>query len=63
MNETYWAFLRRKDELMRDVILRTPTHGHTSVSRPTRTHIYQLCIDTGCRLEDRPTVMDDRDGW
>ena len=25
--------------------------------------IHQLCMDTGCRLEDLLRVMSDRDGW
>ena len=43
---------------MSDVLLWTPT----SVGRPTRTHIYQLCVDRGCCLEDLPGAMDDWEG-
>ena len=43
---------RSKDKFIRDVLLRTPTHGHTSVNWPKTTNIHQLCADTGCRLED-----------
>ena len=28
-----------------------------------RTYQHQLCVDTGCSLEDTPEAMDDRDGW
>ena len=26
-------------------------------------HIQQLCVDTGCNLEDLPRMMDDQGGW
>ena len=34
----------------------------TSVGRPARTYLQQLCTDTGCSLEDLLETMDDRDG-
>ena len=49
--------LRRKDELMNDFLVWTPTHGHTSVDRPARTYVHQLSVDTGWCLEDLPGVM------
>ena len=36
----------------------TPTHGHVSVGQLTRPYTDQLCVDTGCNLEDLPGVMD-----
>ena len=39
------------------------THGRASVGRPAITNLHQLCVDTGCSLEDLPAAMDDRDGW
>ena len=54
---------RRKDEVIRDVLPRTPPHGRTKARRPTRTYIQQLCGNTVCGLEDHPGAMDDRDGW
>ena len=36
----------------KDILLWTPTHGRSSVGRPTRTYLYQFCGDTGCSLED-----------
>ena len=42
-------------------VLWTPTHGHTRVGRPAKTYIYQLCADTGYRLEDLPRVKTDKD--
>ena len=47
---------RSRDELIRDVLLWTPTYG-----RPARTYIQQLCEDTGCSPEDQPEVMNDRE--
>ena len=55
--------LLRKDKLISDVLLWTPTHGCTSIGWLARTYLHQLCVDTGCSLEDLPGVMDDRDGW
>ena len=39
---------RSRDELIRDVLLWTPTHGRAQAGRPARTYIQQLCEDTGC---------------
>ena len=40
-----------------------PPHGCVSVGWPERTYLHQLCMDTGCNLEDLPRVTDDGDGW
>ena len=52
---------RSRDELIRDVLLWTPTHGCAKAGRPTRTYIQQLCEDTGCCPEDLPRAMNDRE--
>ena len=54
---------RSKDELISDVLLWTPTHGCARVGRPARTYIQQLCEDTGCKPEDLPEAMNDREKW
>ena len=54
---------RSRDELIRDVLLWTPTHGRTKAGRPARTYIQQLCEDTGCCPEDLPRAMSDREEW
>ncbi|KAI8491777.1 Endothelial cell-specific molecule 1 [Branchiostoma belcheri] len=54
---------RNKAEIVSDVLLWTPKHGHASVGRPCTTCIQQLCEDVGCRLEDLPRAMEDREGW
>ena len=54
---------RSKQELVSDALLWRPQHGYTSVGRPTRTYIDQLCDDTGCLPEDLPNAMNDRTGW
>ena len=36
---------RSRDELIRDVLLWTPTHGRAKAGRPARTYIQQLCED------------------
>ena len=54
---------RNWDELISDILLRTPSHGQAKAGKPARTYIQQLCADTGCSLEDLSEAMDDRDGW
>ena len=45
----YW---RNENEFISNVLLWTPTQGHIGVSWPVKTYIHQLCVDTGCRLEN-----------
>ena len=54
---------RSRDELIRDVLLWTPTHGRAKAGRPARTYIQQLSEDTRCRPEDLPRAMNDREEW
>ena len=54
---------RRRDELISDVLLWTPTYGRAKAGRPARTYIQQLCEDTGCSSEDLPEAMNDREKW
>ena len=54
---------RSRDELIRDVLLWTPTHGRAKAGRPARTYIQQLCEDTGCCPEELPRAMNDREEW
>ena len=54
---------RSRDELIRDVLLWTPTHGRAKAGRPARTYIQQLCEDTGCCPEDLPRAMNNREEW
>ena len=54
---------RSRDELISDVLLRTPTYGQANAGRPARTYIQQLCEDTGCIPEDLPEAMNDREKW
>ena len=54
---------RRRDELISDVLLWTPTYGRAKAGQPARTFIQQLCEDTGCSPEDLPDAMNDRERW
>ena len=54
----YW---RSRDELISDVLRWTLTYGRAKAGRPARTYIQQLCEDTGCRPEDLPEAMNDRE--
>ena len=56
-------FWRSRDELISDVLLRTPTYGQAKAGRPARTYIQQLSEDTGCSPEDLPEAMNDRERW
>ena len=51
---------RSSDELIRNVLLWTPTYGRAKAGRPARTYIWQLCEDTGCSPEDLPEAMNYR---
>ena len=52
---------RSKDELIRDILLWTPTYGRAKAGRPARTYIQQLCEDTRCSPEDLPEAMNYRE--
>ena len=54
---------KSRDELIRYVLLWTPTYGRAKAGRPSRTYIQQLCEDTGCSPEDLPEAMNDREKW
>ena len=54
---------RSRDELISDVLLRTPIYGRAKAGRQARTYIQQLCEDTGCGPEDIPEAMNDREKW
>ena len=54
---------RSKYELISDILLWTTTHGHTSVAQPAKMYIQQLCVDTGCFLENIFRAIFDRDRW
>ena len=49
---------RSKDELIRDVLLWTLSHGQAKIGQPAGTYLQQLCVDTGCSKED---LLGDRD--
>ena len=52
---------KNKDELISDILLWTLTRRCSSVNWPVRIYLHQLCVDTGCSLEDLMGAMDDRD--
>ena len=54
---------RSKDEIVSGVRLRTPAYGQSKAGLPARTYIQQLCDDTGCKPEDLPEAMNDRETW
>ena len=45
------------------VLLWTPTYGRAKAGRPVRIYIQQLCENTGCRPEDLPEAINDREKW
>ena len=54
---------RSRDELIRDLLLWTPTYGRAKAGRPVRTYIQQVCEDAGCSPEELPEAMNDREKW
>ena len=54
---------RSRHELIRDVLLLTPSQRRAKAGWPAGTFIQQLCADTGCSSEDLPDVIDDKKGW
>ena len=61
---------RSKDKLINNVLLWSTIRvdGMTwwwwsSIHGHTRTKIHQLCLNTGCHLENLPRVMTKKDGW
>ena len=56
MNKIWWLLLRKQLSPM-------DTHVWSHQCWLIKTYIYQLCVNTGCRLEEMPRMMDNRDGW
>ena len=54
---------RSKEELISDVLLWIPSHGHVSVGQPTRINQEQLCTYTSYRLKDMPEAIYERNEW
>ena len=54
---------RSGDQLISDILLWAPSYGRAKTGRPAKTYTQQLCVDTGCSLEDLPGAMDARDRW
>ncbi|CAM1311015.1 Uncharacterised protein r2_g2141 [Pycnogonum litorale] len=54
---------RSKEELVGDILLWKTSHGKQSAGRPKKTYIDQMMDDTGCRLEELPNAMEDRERW
>ena len=54
---------KSSNELIRDVLLWTPTYGREKAGQRARTYIQRLCEDTGCSPEDLPEAMNDREKW
>ena len=55
--------LRRKVEVINQLLLWDPMHGKRSRGRSVRTYIDQLMDDAQLDNEELPFAMDDRDGW
>ena len=54
---------KSREELIRDVLLWTPTYGRAKAGWPARTYVQQLCEDTGCSPEDLLETMNDKEKW
>ena len=47
---------------MSDVLVGSPTHGHTSVGRQSKMYVHQLSVETRCCFADLSRAMTHRDG-
>ena len=54
---------RSRDELISDVVLRTPLQGRAKAGWQARTFIQQLCADTGCNPEWQWTIGSGSERW
>ena len=54
---------RSRDELVRDVLLWTPTHGRAKAGRPGQHPISSYSCWMYVHAEDLPRVMNDREEW
>jgi len=54
---------RSKEEIVGDLLLWRPNHGHSKVGKPRMTYIHQLTKDVGIPIEEIKTAMEDRDVW
>ena len=53
---------RRRDELISNILVWTPSHGRAKAGRSPWVYIQQLCEDTVCSPGDLPEAMNDREG-
>ena len=53
---------RSRDELIRDVLLWTSSHGRATAVRPAQTYIQQFCVNKRCSPGDVPEAMEVREG-
>ena len=58
---TWYAgyYLGNKNEVIREVLPLTVSHGDTSIGQPVKNHIDQLSVDIRCRLKERRLVGTD----
>ena len=54
---------RRREELINGILQWIPTHGHTSISWPTKSYIHQFCADTRGHVENLSLAMVKKAGW
>ena len=54
---------RSKDELISDDLLWTPTLGYSTICQTAKPYIHQLCVDTGCYLEELPRSITHRNRY
>ena len=61
-NKAEQFMLERRGKFICNVLQWTATHGHTSVDRPSKNYIQQLCTEAGCYLGVLASSMVDRVG-
>ena len=53
---------RSRNELISDLLQRTPSHGRAKARLPAWTYLQHLCEDTGCSPENQPKVRGGKKG-
>jgi len=55
--------LKKKKELVSDLLLWTPAHGSRRPGRPLKNYIDQLAADSQQHIEELPQALTDRHVW
>ena len=63
MNQTRRTLLEKQRQAHKWCTPMDPTYGWAKAGQPAQTYIQQLCEGMGCRFEDLPEAMNNREKW